>query len=62
MLMKDRRNQCEVKITSDVFAKYFSKTIKTLDSPIVHTGSPALMKLYESMRKYSPVALTGEGG
>ena len=51
----------EVNITSDIFAKYFKKTIEVLDSPIVHSGSPALLKLYESMRRFSPVAITGEG-
>ncbi|MBC69481.1 asparagine synthase C-terminal domain-containing protein, partial [Acinetobacter sp.] len=59
-----KRYKCdhtEVKVTSDIFAKYFSKTIKALDSPIVHSGTPALMKLYESMADYSPVAITGEG-
>ena len=59
-----RRYKCEhkeVSISSDIYAKYFKKTIKTLDSPIVHSGSPALLKLYESMSEYSPVAITGEG-
>ena len=58
---KYKCDHTEVNISSDVFAKCFEKTIKVLDSPIVHTGSPALLKLYESMRNYSPVAITGEG-
>ena len=51
----------EVLITSKIYAKYFEKTIKALDSPIIHTGSPPLLKLYEHMKVHSKVAITGEG-
>ena len=51
----------EVLITSKIYAEYFEKTIKALDSPIIHTGSPPLLKLYEHMKSHSKVAITGEG-
>ena len=37
------------------------KSIKALDSPIIHSGTPPLLKLYEHMQEYSKVAISGEG-
>ena len=51
----------EVQINSRIYAEYFEKSIKALDSPIIHSGTPPLLKLYEHMKEYSKVAISGEG-
>lgn len=59
-----KKYQCEhteVEIDSKIYGEYFDKTIKALDSPLIHSGSPALLRLYETMKDYSSVAITGEG-